>query len=339
MKNKIKVSVIVPIYNVEKYLDRCIESILNQTLKEIEIILVDDGSTDSCLKICNKYLKKDNRIQVYSNKNIGQGLERNFGIKKALGKYIAFLDSDDQYKETMLEKLYQKAIENDADMVSGGYADIYNDRVIQNHPLKEEILNDEKKIKIAMLNLISYEKKEGYFGCIAVWNSIFRRELIINNNIKFISEREIYSEDLFFKLLVMSYSKKIVLCRDIVYLYRVNESSFTNKINNNILNRIVKLYDDIDIKFANFLDKAALKRRNINRAFFTLRFNMKKISKSKDAKEFYQMIENNQKLMNIILEYHPTNLKNYIIYYLIRWKMFNILQLLFKLIYKRSRIK
>ena len=331
MKDRIKVSVIVPIYNVEKYLDNCIQSVQKQTLKEIEIILIDDGSIDNSLIISNEYAKKDSRIRVYSNKNVGQGLERNFGIKKARGKYIAFLDSDDQYKEDMLEKLYQKAIKNNADIVSGGYADIYNGKIIREHSLKNEVLDSSEKIKMAMLDLISYEKKEGYFGCIAIWDSIFRRELLINNDIQFLSEREIYSEDLLFKLTAMFYSKKIILCNDIIYLYRINENSYTNKINIDVLNRIINLYDNININFSNVLDEYSLKKRNINRVFFTLRFNIKKVSKSEDAKKFYKMITNNQKLMNIIAAYHPTNFKNYIVYYLIRWKMLEILKLLIKL--------
>ena len=85
-----KISVIVPIYNAELYLEQCIESVLNQTLRDIELLLIDDGSTDNSFLICEKYKKRDNRIQLYTNKNVGQGLERNFGIKKSTGEYIAF---------------------------------------------------------------------------------------------------------------------------------------------------------------------------------------------------------------------------------------------------------
>ena len=84
-----KISVIVPIYNAELYLEQCIESVLNQTLRDIELLLIDDGSTDNSFLICEKYKKRDNRIQLYTNKNVGQGLERNFGIKKSTGEYIA----------------------------------------------------------------------------------------------------------------------------------------------------------------------------------------------------------------------------------------------------------
>lgn len=327
---KPKVSVIVPIYNAELYLEECIQSVLHQTLRDIELLLIDDGSTDNSLRICKEYSKKDNRVQVFSNTNVGQGLERNFGVKRAVGEYIAFLDSDDQYKEDMLEKLYQKAVETNADMVSGGYADVYNGNVIEKHLLGNEILDSNEKIKTAMSNLIAYEKKDGYVGCIAVWDSIFRRDLIISNDIQFLSEREVYSEDLLYKLTFMSYSQKIVFCSDITYLYRVNDTSFTNKISESVLIRIITLYDSINIRFGSTLKEYNLRQRITNRTFFTLRFNIKKASKLSDAKKFYRMVVHNQRLMDTIKSYQPTNLKNFAVYYLLRWKMIGILQILCK---------
>ena len=102
----VKVSVIVPVYNVEKYLDRCLDSIINQTLNEIEIILVDDGSTDSSGEKCDEYKKKDLRIKVIHKKNKGLGYARNSGLEVATGKYIAFVDSDDYIDRRMFESLY-----------------------------------------------------------------------------------------------------------------------------------------------------------------------------------------------------------------------------------------
>ena len=148
-----KVSVVVPIYNAEKYLVQCIESVIAQTLKEIEILLIDDGSTDQSLKICNEYSKRIVELQVFSNKNIGQGLERNFGVKRAVGEYVAFLDADDQYKEDMLETLYGKAVEFNADMVSGGYADIHDKKIIKEHLLNSEVLDSSVKIKGSYVKL------------------------------------------------------------------------------------------------------------------------------------------------------------------------------------------
>ena len=112
-----QISVIVPIYNVEKYLAKCIDSIINQTLTNIEIILVNDGSTDNSRKIIDKYDKKDSRIKVIHKKNGGQGSARNAGLDIAKGEYIGFVDSDDWIDSNMYENLYNAAISNNADIV------------------------------------------------------------------------------------------------------------------------------------------------------------------------------------------------------------------------------
>ena len=103
-----KISVIIPVYNTEKYLRQCLDTVVAQTLKDIEIILVDDGSTDDSLLICQEYAQKDSRIHVYHQENQGAGPARNYGIKVAKGQYFSFLDSDDLFKLDMLERLYDK---------------------------------------------------------------------------------------------------------------------------------------------------------------------------------------------------------------------------------------
>ena len=110
------ISVIVPVYNIEKYLPRCIDSILDQTYKNWEAIFVNDGSTDNSLKILEEYKKSDGRIKIIDKKNAGSGAARNDGIETSKGKYIAFLDSDDWYEEDFLEKLYNNLIENSSDV-------------------------------------------------------------------------------------------------------------------------------------------------------------------------------------------------------------------------------
>ena len=326
-----KISVIVPIYNAELYLEQCIESVLNQTLRDIELLLIDDGSTDNSFLICEKYKKRDNRIQLYTNKNVGQGLERNFGIKKSTGEYIAFLDSDDQYKENMLEKLYQRAIETNADMVSCRIVDIHDGKIIKEHPLNDKVLIGCKEIKAAMADMISYEEKDGYSGCIAVWDSIFKRDIIENEGIQFFSERDVYSEDLLFKLMFMTHAKKIAFCTEAVYLYRVNDTSFTHRIDVSVLKRIVNLYNEVCILFEDVLKDYNLKRRIINRTFFTLRFNINKISKTRDAKDFYRILLNDQEIMRVIDLYQPTNLKNIVVYYSLKWKLIRVFEILSKI--------
>ena len=116
-----KVSVIIPIYKVEKYLSRCLDSVVNQTLEDIEIVLVDDGSPDSCPEICDRYAKKDSRIKVIHKKNEGLGYARNSGMLIATGEYIAFLDSDDYVSKDMYEKVYSELKRTDADCCVTGY--------------------------------------------------------------------------------------------------------------------------------------------------------------------------------------------------------------------------
>lgn len=170
------ISIVVPIYNVDKYLNKCIDSIINQTYKNIEIILVDDGSTDSSGKICDEYLKIDSRICVIHKKNGGLSDARNYGIEKAQGIYIGFIDSDDFINENMFELLYNNIIENNADIsICGRYINYEDGR---------EIIQHKNLIKFAM------DKKEGliklnsfsYFDMSAC-DKLYKRELF--DNIRF----------------------------------------------------------------------------------------------------------------------------------------------------------
>ena len=136
-----KVSVIVPIYNVEKYLLRCIDSLIAQSLKDIEVILVDDGSPDQCPQLCDEYAEQYKNIKVIHQKNAGLGMARNAGLKIAKGEYIAFVDSDDYLDTDALEKLYQTAKKESADTVLGAYCrvDAYGNILPQHTPMVNQI--------------------------------------------------------------------------------------------------------------------------------------------------------------------------------------------------------
>ena len=118
------VSVVLPIYNVEKYLNRCIKSVINQSYKNLEIILVDDGSPDNCPTLCDEWAKKDNRIKVIHKKNAGLGYARNTGIENATGEYICFFDSDDYIALDTIEKAYSLAVQEKSDMVVFGFCNV-----------------------------------------------------------------------------------------------------------------------------------------------------------------------------------------------------------------------
>ena len=190
---KYKVSVIVPVYNVEKYIDRCLNSLVNQTLKDIEIIVVNDGSPDDSQQVIDMYVKKyPKKIKSYIKENGGQGSARNFGLTVATGEYIGYVDSDDYVELDMYEKLYNKAIKNDLDIVICGSYNAYENgnREVE---LDREIFKD--------------KKKNAFFGRMAVWNKIYKRELLIDSNVSFRSK--LWYEDLDFTVQILSRAKKI----------------------------------------------------------------------------------------------------------------------------------
>ena len=135
------ITVVVPIYNVEKYLEKCIDSILEQTYQNIELILVDDGSTDNCGKICDNYAKKDNRIKVIHKSNGGLSDARNIGIKYAKGKFITFIDSDDFITNNAVEILYKNMVKHNKDISIGRMFSFYNENNIKHEKCEEKITN------------------------------------------------------------------------------------------------------------------------------------------------------------------------------------------------------
>ncbi len=215
------ISIIIPVYKVEKYLPRCIESVLNQTYKNFELILVDDGSPDNSGKICDEYALKDNRIKVIHKENGGVSSARNAGVDVVTGKYINFVDSDDWVPNNSLKSLYDAIIESNADLSIGGYE------------------NRGKRIKI-----IKYESEEIDFTSISdkqiidVVNrtcmygpccKLYKSELIKNNRVFFNQNIKLGEDTLFVRNYLM-YINKIQICNDLVYYYNtLNIGSATRK--------------------------------------------------------------------------------------------------------------
>lgn len=219
----VKVSVIVPVYNTEKYIERCIESLLNQTLEEIEIILIDDGSKDSCPQILDQYQSKyPDKIIVIHKENGGQATARNLAFQHCRGEYIGFIDSDDYAKTDMFYKMYTKAVSTDADYVACGYMDYcYEDD-------KEVFLNSYVASKVAK------EKKDLYIGALAPpWLHIYKRELILDNGIVF-PEGVVY-EDTAFYLNLIPYIEKIATVEEaLVVRLRRKNSTMTSYSKNKV---------------------------------------------------------------------------------------------------------
>lgn len=232
----IKISVIVPVYKVpEEYLRKCIESILNQSLRELEIILVDDGSPDNCGIICDEYAKKDSRINVIHKKNEGVSLARNIGISKARGKYISFVDSDDWIENDFYEKIFEYAIDNDIDIAISGFVKEINGK-------SHEVLKKEKS-QIFTRQEAQYRLLDRKIYVWGLWDKIYKTKLIKGK--VFFDKTLDMGEDLDFIWKVLEKSKKIGYISLNKYHYMYRKNSVTN-INNpekkitsvNILERI-----------------------------------------------------------------------------------------------------
>ena len=240
-----KISIIVPIYNVEKYLDRCIASLLNQTLKDIEIILVDDGSPDNCPKMCDEYAKKDSRIKVVHKQNAGLGYARNSGLDVATGEYVAFVDSDDYVNIQMYEILYRYAQINNDDVVFCGFKKEFSLNrfldISESSSYTAYVEDEVRKIIPDFIASPPYVKNE-YVHDMSVWHSIYRREIIECNNIRFISERDFASEDIPFQIDFLKCCKRISFIPDILYTYCYNQGSLTKSFNISKFDRIKALY-------------------------------------------------------------------------------------------------
>lgn len=252
-----KVSIIVPIYNVEKYLERCMQSLLNQTLKDIEIIMVDDESPDNCPKLCDEYAKHDSRITVIHKKNEGLGLARNSGLDIATGDYIAFVDSDDYVEETMFEIMYKKAIDENSDIVyCNNY--IYHSEsgavTKANAPLDcdktfigRDVIDEVLKNMIASSPDDARDRK--YY--MSVWRGIFKKEII--DGIRFVSEREYLSEDIIFQVKALQCANVVTVIRDYLYYYRENLSSLTHKYRRDRIQKSIILYKRLSKELSNII--------------------------------------------------------------------------------------
>lgn len=225
-----KVSIIVPIYNVEKYLDRCIQSLLNQTLKDIEIILVDDGSPDNCPNKCNEYALRDNRIKVIHKKNAGLGFARNSGLEIAESEYIAFIDSDDYVDLRMFEILLEEIERQNADAIfCGTRKELQDNKFLYSHECSKIQVWKDKEISHFYLNMIASLPKvrQERLYEMSVWRGLYKKEIIDKLGLQFVSERDYASEDLPFNIEYLKHCKKVVLLPNILHTYCLNLTSLT----------------------------------------------------------------------------------------------------------------
>lgn len=243
------ISVIIPVYNVEVYLEKCIESVINQTYKKLEIILVDDGSNDNSGKICDEYAKKDARINVIHKENGGLSDARNKGIESANGKYIAFVDSDDFVDLRMYEKLYKILISNDADI------SMCRPYLFENYDEIVELPIDAKD-DIKVLNKEQFFSKmyeEDYLSNVVAWNKLYKRNLF--ENIRYPKGKII--EDAHVLHHLIDKCGRIAITNQELYFYFQRKDSIMHNIKYNLLDELDALYDRII-----YFEKAGYKEKD-----------------------------------------------------------------------------
>lgn len=255
------ISVIIPVYNLEKYIKNCIDMFLNQTYADFELIIVNDASTDNTLKIIESF--KDNRIQIFSLEKSSAGIARNFGLNKARGKWVIFFDGDDICENTFLEKMVKKAEKFDTDVtICASNEYIEKKKKFSNHRITH-------LLKAIDDNLQNSAKNLHEIGCnsllelIEPWNKIYKKEFLISNDIKFATIKN--SEDLPFTYSVLLSAQKISFVKELLVTRRIRKTSLSFQTNKNWINyfKAYELTDEIVLNYKYFdeIKNAYLKRR------------------------------------------------------------------------------
>ena len=240
---KPKVSIIIPVYNAEKYIEQCIESLLNQTLKDCEFIFINDGSKDNSKKIIEKYEELDRRIKLINQQNQGVSVARNNGLNIANGEYIGFVDADDYVELDMYEVLYSKAIEDNCDVVLSDWKHEIDGKFIDiNYKFNKNILLDKKFINE---NIIPYFLESDNLN--TVWNKLYKNQTIKENKIEFPKGTSL-GEDGIFNMKVFGKAETLKYIDYIGYYYREVEGSATrNILQKDYFKRALEVYN-LDIK-------------------------------------------------------------------------------------------
>ena len=243
-----KVSIIVPIYNVERYLDRCIQSLVNQTLHDIEIILVDDESPDNCPVMCDVYQARDSRIKVVHKKNGGLGFARNSGLEVATGKYVTYCDSDDWVEPNTYEVVYAKCEEKQLDICWFHFCRVKLDGLkISMPPVMEEYFTEPEAICEFHKDVIgrnvedSSSKSRNMSSCMA----LFRRDTLINSGVRYPSERVVASEDLVFLVNYLPHVNRVGVLPNVFYNYYINPSSISTSYSQAKHQRLIMMLQTI----------------------------------------------------------------------------------------------
>lgn len=291
MKKNLKhlVSVVVPVYKVEQYLKKCVESIINQTYKNLEIILVDDGSPDDCGKICEEFAIKDDRIKVLHKTNGGLSDARNFGLSIAKGEYICFVDSDDFVNEYYVEKMLESALKNNSDICACNFEYFNgNGKTWIRKEKDEKVYSSSEAIK----DIFGLEQNTE----VMVWNKLYKRSLFVDNNIKYPVGR--IHEDNFTTYKLYDKANNISLINDKLYYYLQRGNSIMSTFNQKRFDILIA----VDETKEYFKDKREIEPfRECNELMIYLSLINNMIKANYDGKEKLEIVDRIRKNKKIFL--------------------------------------
>lgn len=330
------ISIIVPIYNVEKYIHRCIDSIINQTYKNIEIILVDDGSSDNSGLICDEYAKKENRINVVHKENGGLGFARNSGLDVAKGKYVTFIDGDDYIGETHIVDMVSLIDRTGTDTCLAGHTKVYaNKEVEHKNVCSGKVFKGNAKEEILPRMCGANAKGEDYIE-MSVCMVLLSNDIIKQNNLRFHSEREFVSEDLVFDFDYYPLSKGVCIADNVDYFYCDNEGSLTTKYRKDRFENQINLYNYLLDKSKELgiedLCKERLQNTTIAIARYCIKLEYKFESAEEKAKANIKNICENETLQSLLLEhnYGSIRLASRLVNFFIEHRLYWLLKLTMK---------
>lgn len=346
----IKMSIIVPIYNAEKYLEYCLKSIEKQTLKNIEVLLINDGSTDRSKKICEKICKQDNRFKLINKDNSGVSDSRNIGIKQAKAEYIMFVDADDWIEEKAAEISYNNIKKYKADICQFNYYFNSKDKETKREEFSQYIKEkNNNSYETLQCNVISYTylKKNNIenFGRIrACWGKVFSKRFLEKNNLFFDISMTIH-EDTEFLMRALKRMNKIIFVNEFLYHYRQNENSVTKSFDAKKWDKNIKVLQKIDKYRESAIDKKIMNDCIDILAFELLTsylqydiFNKNKKLKYKERKEELKKVISTEMYINILKNLKLKELtKNQKIIYLLMKS--NCYILIYVLYYTKNKIK
>ena len=341
-------SIIVPVYNASKYLKSTLQSIAEQKYSNIEVLLIDDGSTDKSAELCLEMIKKDKRFQYHRTKNEGPSKARNLGIKLATGEYIGFCDSDDLLDNSMYKILISYLEESDSDVV---LCDIYSERNKGNFgfPWKDKTIFLKSDIYTQVISsMVGIESEDS--GEIPVWGSVvrglYKREIIIRNDVSFPEDIH-FAEDLVFSLRYLMKAKKIIICNKPLYYYRDNKDSIMNSFysyKSGMFNDRKKLITYIqNTIFSNSREDYEIKKRVLNTAKSYFHECIGNACRGKRDRRFLEkyyelkMILNDEIVIKAFRSYDTKNYQKRFFYFLINNKMTLLLEIYYWFRFKSWR--